>query len=182
MNARFALKGATTEAHERLDRLYGRFDLTTLAGYGDFLLAHAPAYFAAEAALEAAGLADLAPGWSERRRADALRQDIAGLGLDVPAAAAAPTFANAAQALGGAYVLEGSRLGGAVLIRTVAPGLPTAFLMPGNPGAWRAFLTLLEKRLSSNLSLADAISAAQAVFALFEHSARARLEMLGCDF
>ena len=101
------------------------------------------------------------------------------MGLSPPAPASPPVFAGEAQVLGGLYVLEGSRLGGAMLIKTVSQGLPTAFLTPGNPADWRAFISLLEVRLSLDEILAEAVSAALAVFAMFEQSARTQLESTG---
>jgi heme oxygenase len=179
--ARFVLRTATAAAHERLDRLYSRFDLGRTEDYGAFLVAHAPAFLAVEAALEAAGAPDLLDGWRARRRGGALLQDIAALGLDAPPPAPAPRLCGEPAILGAAYVLEGSRLGGAMLIRAVPPGLPTAFLQPGNPAEWRAFISVLDARLSSQARLAEALSAAHAVFALFERAARAQLEPTGLD-
>ncbi len=179
--ARFILRTATAAAHERLDRLYSRFDLGRPEDYAAFLIANAPAFLAVEGALEAAGAVDRLDGWGERRRGDALLHDIAALGLDAPPPAPAPRLRGEAAMLGAAYVLEGARLGGAMLIRTVVPGLPTAFLQPGNPADWRAFISVLDARLSSQARLAEALSAANAVFALFEHTARAQLEPTGLD-
>lgn len=175
------LRDATAEMHDRLDRLYSRFDLARGDDYGAFLSAHAPAFVAVERALEAAGADDLVTGWRDRLRADALLADIAAMGLPPPTADIPPSFDTEAEMLGAAYVLEGSRLGGAVLIRSVGPGLPTAFLQPGNPADWRAFISVLDERLSSPARLAEAISAAKAVFAMFERSARAQLEPTGID-
>ncbi len=175
------MRGATAQAHEALDRLFSRFNLAKAEGYGAFLLAHAPAYIATERALDKAGAQHLIPGWRDRLRSASLLRDIAALGLTPPSPAPSPAFTNDAQLLGGLYVLEGSRLGGAMLVRRVAKGLPTAFLAPGNPADWRAFISLLDQRLSSAAVLADAISAAQAVFSLFERSARDKLEPMGID-
>lgn len=136
---------------------------------------------ATERALESAGAETVVAGWKDRRRADALLADIAAMGLAKPEPATPPVFQSEAGILGGVYVLEGSRLGGAMLVRTVAPGLPTSFLTPGNPADWRAFISLLGERLSLDIQLAEAATAAQAVFALFEQSARAQLEPAGLD-
>jgi len=176
LTARFALRAATGEAHERLDALYSAFDLGRSADYATFLLAHAPAFLAVEAALDAAGVELVVDGWASRRRSEALKADLTALDLPVPAPATSPSFDGAAAILGAAYVLEGSRLGGAMLVRKVGPGLPTAFLTPGNPSDWRAFISLLDERLSSEESLAAAASAALSVFNLFERSALAAPE------
>lgn len=177
--SRFALKAATAEAHERIDATYSAFDLSTLAGYAAFLTAQSAAFIPVEDALEQAGAEALVPGWTARRRASALRRDLAALGLAVPPVGSAPAFATEAAVLGGLYVLEGSRLGGAVLLRSVAPGLPKAFLAPENQSAWRAFTSMLDERLSSRGEIETATAAAISVFDAFERSARTTLEQIG---
>lgn len=181
MNAsspRFALKAATSDAHDRLDALFSRFDLTSRDGYGNFLRAQAGAWFAVEDALECAGADRMIPDWAHRRRSAALCADVASLGLAPPRPVSAPAFADEAAVLGGAYVLEGSRLGGALLVRSVPDDLPKSFLAPGNPGAWRAFASILDERLSSGAALDSASASAAAVFKAFEMSAR---NILGAD-
>lgn len=176
VSPRFALRAATSEAHERLDARFSTFDLADADDYGAFLLAQAGAFFPMEKALEAAGVADIIEDWPARRRSDALRADLAALALPDPKSVAAPTLRSEADILGAVYVLEGSRLGGAMLVRTVPDGLPKSFLTPGNPAAWRAFVTVLEQRLSSQTALDEAARSAAAVFEAFASSASAILE------
>jgi heme oxygenase len=171
-SARFALRAATSEAHERLDALFSRFDLGDRAGYSEFLLAQAGAFLPIEAALNLAGAADILPDWSDRMRSQALLSDLDAMGLAAPAPVPTPTFETDAALLGGLYVLEGSRLGGAMLVRTVPDSLPKSFLLPGNPAAWRAFVTVLDERLSSAASVDAAAVSAMAVFDAFAISAR----------
>lgn len=63
------------------------------------------------------------PDWHERRRTMALRSDLNLMGLAIPEPAQVTPFRGEAEVLGAIYVLEGSRLGGAVLIRTVLDDL-----------------------------------------------------------
>lgn len=174
-SARFRLKHATAEAHDRLDRVVSGFDLGRREGYAGFLLAQAAAFPSVEAELGRAGADDFIEGWTTRRRSDALRRDLETLGLSFPASGPAPVLTTSAAILGAAYVLEGSRLGGTMLIRTVGPGLPTDFLTPGPPEAWRTFVSLLDRQLVSEQSVAEAVTAASAVFALFEQAARLQI-------
>jgi heme oxygenase len=45
------------------------------------------------------------------------------------------------------YVLEGSRLGGSVLLRKIYAGAPNSFLSARHgPGEWREFLALIDQR------------------------------------
>lgn len=173
---RFALRAATAAAHARVDILYSRLDLSRPGDYGRFLTSHAAAFIPIEEALVAADADALIPGWSRRRRSKALLDDLTVLGLTAPRSRPPPPFDGAAAVLGGLYVLEGSRLGGAVLVRGVAPGLPTAFLAPEATSSWRAITTLLDAHLATASALAKATSAANAVFSVFEHCARATLE------
>jgi heme oxygenase len=173
---RFALRAATAAAHARVDSLYSRLDLSRPGDYGRFLASHAAAFIPIEEALAAAGADALIPSWSRRRRSKALLDDLTALGVTAPTSKPAPPFDDSAAVLGGLYVLEGSRLGGAVLVRGVAAGLPTAFLAPETTSSWRAVTTLLDARLATPFALAKATSAANAVFSVFEHCARATLE------
>ena len=62
-------------------------------------------------------------GWE---RLPALHGDLRALDADVPPPAGRPFLPDLGTALGIAYVLEGSRLGGRVIARVVRAGLPTA--------------------------------------------------------
>ncbi|WGM31366.1 biliverdin-producing heme oxygenase [Brevundimonas sp. NIBR11] len=176
VSPRLALRAATSEAHERLDARFSTFDLTDTDDYGAFLLAQAGAYFPVEEALEAAGVGELIDDWPARRRSHALRADLAALGLPDPTRVAAPPLSSEADILGALYVLEGSRLGGAILVRNVPDDRPKTFLTPGNPAAWRAFVTVLEQRLSSQADIDDAVRVATSVFEAFASSADTILE------
>ena len=80
-------------------------------------------------------------------RATCLRADLAALGHVEAGVALAPRPRNLAEALGCAYVLEGSSLGGLVLASMVTRDLgawvPTSYLTlrgAGTAAAWRSFL------------------------------------------
>ena len=174
-SARFVLKAATAAAHDRVDTLFSRFDLIDPVDYGRFLQAQAGAFLGVEAALDAAGAERVLADWPQRRRASAVRDDLSALGLPLPDAVAVPDILGDAAILGAAYVLEGSRLGGAMLVRTVPDTSPKSFLTPGNPLLWRAFVAILDERLSSEDERADAATTASAVFDIFATSARRHL-------
>ena len=178
---RFALRAATSDAHERLDARFSTFDLAHPVDYGAFLRAQAGAFFPMEDALDAAGAQSVIADWPERRRSEALRADLTALDLPEPAPVAVPGLNSQAAILGALYVLEGSRLGGAMLVRQVPDTLPKTFLTPGNPGAWRAFVAVLDQRLSSQADLDEAAKAASAVFEAFALSADNILGAAGRD-
>lgn len=177
MSARTALRAATAADHDRVDAIFGRFSLGDEADYRRFLKAQAGAFLTAEAALDRAGAECVVPDWPQRRRAPLLRQDLAALGEAAPTIDALPPLDGEAAILGTAYVLEGSRLGGSLLRKSVADGLPHAFLSgPQEPGAWRNFIALLDQRLDTPEKIDTAAAAACATFALFERSAQSVLE------
>lgn len=167
-SARRALRARTAAHHDRIDALFSRFDLARRDDYGRFLQAQAAAFLPVESALDAAGAAALFGAWPARRRGPLVLRDLEALGLEAPAALKAPGFESEAAVLGGLYVLEGSRLGGALLRRSVPAGLPTAFLTPGDPKAWRDLMQIVDARLASAEKIAAATKSARAVFGLFE--------------
>ena len=170
---RASLRAATADAHARVDRIFTSFDLAQRAGYARFLQAQAAALLPLEQALEAGAAPRLAVEWTARRRGPALVRDLRAWDLPVPANDGVDPIERPAAALGTLYVLEGSRLGGAVIRRTLPPEFPSAFLAPGPPGHWRTLLDALETCLPTHDLRSEAIDAAQAAFALFECSARA---------
>jgi heme oxygenase (biliverdin-IX-beta and delta-forming) len=166
-----ALRRATRARHERLDAaIAGAF---TRDRYVAFLRASLSAIDAIEPALERWRPAGAAPS---RER---LRADLTALGAPVPPPAAAEVFADADAALGAAYVLEGSALGGQVLARQVVAALgevPTSYLAPqGGPATgarWKQFLGTLERRGAATPASAHA-RACDAACATFDRFADA---------
>lgn len=177
MNARATLRARTAEDHARVDALFGRFDLASEDGYRGFLTAQAGAFLPIEEALDAAGIGEIVPDWHERRRSDPLRADLSRLGVQAPDGAS-PTFENEAGILGALYVLEGSRLGGSLLRKSVSPDFPRAFLdAPQPPGAWRKLLALIDVTLNRPDQTDRAVEAARMVFGAFESSGARVLEL-----
>lgn len=157
--------------------MFGRFRLDDRAGYAAFLSAQAAAHLPVESALDAAGAESVQLDWPERRRAALLRADLAELGMQADELAG-PDLAGEPVLLGAIYVLEGSRLGGAYLARSVPLSLPRRFLSaPAAPGAWRAFQAHLDSRLQDPLDLQAATKAADTIFACFATAGRQQLEL-----
>ena len=152
---------------------FAAHDLTDAASYGDFLQRHAAALGPLEQALADAGVDTLIPDYEEHRRAPLLVDDLRQLGLTAPPPLPAPRFASDEQVIGGLCVLEGSRLGGAMLRRGVSAGLPSAFLSAAqSPGRWAGFVASLDRLLYSRQRLDAAIAAAIDSFGLFERAAK----------
>lgn len=169
-SARMALRAATGPYHERVDRVFSTARLDDRQSYGQFLLAQAGAHIAAEDALTRAGIDAIIADWPERQRKAALIADLSDLGLEAPDEADGPALEGEAELLGALYVLEGSRLGGALLKRSVAPDLPARFLGGGDSAAWRRLLALLDERIDTEAKRLTSIKAACEIFMLFEAS------------
>jgi heme oxygenase len=177
VSARAALRAATAEDHERVDRMFSCLNLGSEADYRLFLTAQAAAHLPIEDALEIAGVAALVADWPERRRGQLLLADLTELGVTPPAAVPSPEFPTEAAILGAAYVLEGSRLGGAFLKRSLAPDAPRRFLCaPQEAGAWRKLLAKLDESLYDPARVEGACEAAKQVFKRFEIAGRLYLE------
>lgn len=173
------LRNATAASHGRLDDLISRFDYETVAGYRAFLELHAAVLLPIERWLEAGGVAEYLPDWQHRARSAALRQDLAALGLS-PGGGQEVTYDNAPCTMAGVlYVMEGSRLGGRVLlnrVRSGGVGLPAAFLEHGaGETLWRSFLTWLGRQPNDAAFAACAARAACNVFELYCREAQRRL-------
>ncbi len=168
---RFRLREATRPEHDAVDALYSRYDLTRRDDYADFLARQAAALLPVENALDLAGAGAILDDWPARRRAHLLTADLADLGAEPSRPIEPPPFTARAATLGGLYVLEGSRLGGAVLRRRLPPGAPMRFLSaPAPNGAWSRLVALLEHELGREADLVEAIAAARAVFSAFERA------------
>jgi heme oxygenase len=158
------LRSATRLDHAQVDAAFGHHDLATRAGYTAFLTAHARVLPAIEARLRPA---ELIPGW--QGRAGALARDLATLGTALPAPAPLALPPGEAARWGALYVLEGSRLGGAVLAKSVPPDLPRAFLAATHaPGQWRALLARLD---TLDLDRDETLAGARAAFTAFVNAA-----------
>lgn len=162
------LRALTQPLHDRVDAAFSGFGLNDAASYRHFLKAHALALPAAEQALAAA---PALPAW--RRRAPLLAADLADLGEAMPPPLAF-TLPDDAAAWGALYVVEGSRLGGVMLARGVAAGLPSRYLAAAHlPGEWRDLRLAFDAEAARGDAgwMASASAGAEAGFALYERGA-----------
>jgi heme oxygenase len=165
---RTRLRLATADDHARTETGFAAGLAALPESYGDFLLAHARAFPAVGRALSVA--LDW-PAW--RARWQDLEADLAALDLDPPPVLTIAPVASRAEGLGMAYVLEGSRLGSTLLLKSIPAGLPAAYLSGGNDRApWRRLLDLLET--IDPADEAAAIAGARAAFGAFRAAAPAQ--------
>jgi heme oxygenase len=167
---RARLRAATADEHRRTEDSFAAAlaaipDSRGVDSYAAFLVAHARAFPAIGRALSFR--LDWAP-WRARWRD--LQADLAALDLDQPPELVLPSVASAAEALGMAYVLEGSRLGSSVILKRIPAHLPAAYLRAGLDRApWQRLLALLE-----TVAPADepaAVAGARAAFRAFREAA-----------
>ncbi|OWV79341.1 heme oxygenase [Rhizobium sp. R635] len=174
MSLRSVLRAQTADCHAEVDKLFGTFDLSITGQYRTFLRAHARVVPSIEHALEAAGIVRLLSDWPERKRTQQLFADIRELGDRLPELLPPPALHGEAALWGTLYVLEGSKLGGALLARSVPDHLPSRYLTPQAPkGAMRTFMDRLD---ASGVDDSAAISAARGIFDLFLKAGQLELE------
>lgn len=172
--ARAALRAATAAAHARVDAAFGGFDLCDRTQYAAFLAAHAEALAPIEDALDAADTVRLFADWPDRRRGALLREDLAMLGHRAAPPLPAPLLAGDAAIAGTLYVIEGSRLGGRFLARSLPSGFPRAYLSADQRAEkWQQLLDHIDDLLQDAPALRSAEEAALAAFSRFERSAEA---------
>jgi heme oxygenase len=156
---RQALRDATSDSHHRVDTLFSGYRLDSQSDYGAFLTAHARALGALESVARPAS-----------PRLSLIAADLAAMDMAMPAPLFLADPERDGYRWGLLYALEGSRLGGAMLARQVAPGLPRAYLSAVHgKGGWVEFQHALDRAASDGGEgwLDDAVQGAQAAFALF---------------
>ncbi|MGE0400184.1 MAG: biliverdin-producing heme oxygenase [Kofleriaceae bacterium] len=171
------LKAATADLHVEAERHVRILDAdATDATYARYLSRmfgfHAPLElaFARHAVLEATG-------FSAARRAKRgwIAQDLAALGVDVspPLCADVPLLGNVRRAIGVAYVIEGSTLGGRFVLTKMKPrfahlmGRATRFLEGYRDDTglrWKQFAAIAEHVLYDDIAVAAAIAGARETF------------------
>lgn len=176
------LRAGTSEFHASLDaKVAARAYLRSRAGYCDFLQRSLAFHAAAERALDLLGLETWLADWPVRRRAELIRDDLRRLATTLATENHSADVALVAELLTGeptrerafgiAYVLEGSTLGAAYVLRELAPlGITAAngasFLAGGKlpERRWPSFLEVLEAQEQTAFDREAALAAARAAF------------------
>lgn len=168
------MKAATHAAHEAIDhRIMATAPFASRAHYGRFVRIQYRIHHAVDPLFRNPALGALLPDLAERRRLDLVAQDAADLGTALPAVAPhAGAPLEIAPALGWLYVVEGSNLGAAFLLKAAAKlELSEAFgarHLAGHPAGrglhWRSFTAALDAVPLDEAQEAQAIAGAQAAF------------------
>lgn len=169
--------------HERLDRGFANLDLCDLPDYRQFLEANAAALVPLEALATRLGASALLPDWPQRQRRDAILADLAIAGGRFQEVKAEHAPMEPAALCGLLYVLEGSRLGGRVLLDQVSRSgdervrNATQFLEHGLAEKfWQSFVGVLNRAIRTPQQLSQAAAAATFTF---EHYLTAQRRILG---
>lgn len=171
------IKEATKPAHQQLEAVVVRKlkAIRNAADYAD-LLKHFYAYFnAVEKAIAPYISAAVLPDHKERRNSGYIKRDIEALGSGVDGAppATAPDIHNIVEALGALYVLEGSVMGGRIIVQMlekggIREGISFFSGYGEDTGSmWRSFTEVLNKHALTAEDEAQAIAAANATFVKF---------------
>jgi heme oxygenase len=175
------LRQETGSAHSRLDRSLGLIDRLSAPGQmGQVLAGYHLLHRQTEAEI-APFLADIADlDFAARRRSPLIAEDLHALGhcafLDN---AIRLGIATRAAALGALYVLEGSSLGGRVILKELKSrgaslaGLGFLDAYGNDTGRrWRSFLAILEREVTSSEHKIEAVKGALNTFAFAERCLR----------
>lgn len=155
-----ALKAATAAHHERLER---RVDIEHALGSRDRYRALLERFYGFYRPLEDVLAPIAVPGLDYARKLPLIEADLRALRSRpdaLPLAPKVPDVATVGEALGVAYVIEGSALGGALIGSLVRRrlGLDSAFFAggPGIAPRWRAFGEVVERHAPVSTSAAIA--------------------------
>ncbi len=172
------LKAATAATHDRLDKaIMAQDPFSARERYALFVTGQYGFHREIDALYDNPTLDALLPDLPGRRRFGLIAQDLADLGVSLPAFDTAPVFAKGSEAdlptaLGWLYVAEGSNLGAAFLLKAAAKlGLNEEFGARHLAGApegrglhWRTFTAALDAVELDDESEARTIAGAEAAF------------------
>ncbi|QDH16362.1 biliverdin-producing heme oxygenase [Swingsia samuiensis] len=168
------LRVTTRAAHERVDEAFSHYNLESKISYISFLKAHAKVLPLVENWLKS--FQNL-PEWEGR--SELLRHDLASLQSDFPPTLGWARRTEEGAALGGLYVIDGSRLGAKFLSSRLGAGFPSSYLSaPQKKGSWSRLLSEIQTQMvdKGEAFQDDVIAGARAVFELFYESALSEME------
>lgn len=172
-----SIKEATKEAHLSLEKkvIEKLKAIRSNADYADFLK-HFYAYFNhLEQAISGYITTDLLPDYKERRNSSYLKKDILQLGFDINELpqTTVPQISNALEAMAALYVMEGSIMGGSIIVKMLEKGGITKGVSffsgyGDNTGQmWGTFITILNQQSLQEEDEASAIYTANETFKHF---------------
>lgn len=172
-----SIKDATREAHLELEKkvVQKLKAIRSDEDYADFLK-YFYAYFShVEQVIAPYITTSLVPDYAERRNSSYLKRDIEELGADVNdlPATTVPEINNALQALGALYVMEGSIMGGPIIVKMLEKGgISKGVSFFSGYGEttgqmWGTFVSIMNAQATTEAEEAIAIQSANDTFSHF---------------
>lgn len=168
------IKEATTAAHLKLNKtvLEKMKAIRNNADYADFLKYFYTYFSQIEKTIAPFITESVLPDYHERRNSSYLRNDILQLGgaTGESPAISLPVITNKLEALGALYVLEGSVMGGSIMVKMLEKsGITEGISFFSGYGAetghkWNVFTTVLNEQASTAEEQEIAIKAANETF------------------
>jgi len=170
------LRKQTAAAHQQLEKLVvvRLKNIRNNEDYADLLKIFYAYFSRLEKAIMPYISTEVLPDYTERRHAISLADDIASLGTELTGLPelSVPTIDNTVKALGALYVMEGSVMGGTIIIQMLAKnGLRKGISFFGGYGSetgakWASFTSVLDRYIHED-SAQEAIEAANQTFSNF---------------
>ncbi len=171
------IKEATKEAHQQLEKkvVLKLKSIRSNADYAD-VLKHFYAYFnTVEKAIKPYITSSVLPDYAERRHSGYLKADIEELGGDTSElpAVTVPQISSVPEALGALYVMEGSIMGGSIIVQMLAKyGVTKGVSFFSGYGEatgqmWGKFVAVLNAQAENEKQQILAIKAANETFSNF---------------
>jgi heme oxygenase (biliverdin-IX-beta and delta-forming) len=118
------IKEATKSAHQQLEKqvVLRMKAIRSNEDYAEFLKCFYAYFSTLEKAIAPYITSEVLPDYAERRHASFLKSDIEALGgsVDRLPIATVPVITNSLQAMGALYVMEGSIMGGSIIVQMLA--------------------------------------------------------------
>ena len=172
-SARHRLRVETHAAHATLDHRIAPAALQNRSAYAEYLKGVAPC-IPIELGLVEAGVSRVVPDWAQRERRKSLLHDLAAMDVQLRQQPSCVIDSDIGSVLGWSYVLEGSRLGAHLILRSVANSddavvrSATRFLRHGEGNnLWGSFQTVLSQIDGNAVAIRRACLGANAAFAYF---------------
>jgi len=172
-----SIKEATKAEHQNLEKKVVQ-KLKSIRSNSDYadLLKHFYAYFShIEEIIKPFIVADVLPDYPQRRNSSYIKADIIALGSDLNdlPATTLPEITNTIEALGALYVLEGSIMGGSIIVQMLQKGginQGVSFFSGYGEATgmmWGNFIAVLNQNATNEKQEAEAIRAANDTFKHF---------------
>jgi heme oxygenase len=172
-----AIREATKPAHQELEKKVVK-KLKAIRNNADYadLLSYFYAYFNnLEKVIAPFITAELLPDYSERRNSSYLKNDIEALGGNTGnlPVATVPDIHSTLQALGALYVMEGSIMGGGIIVQMLGKAGITKGVSffsgygPATGQKWGTFVAILDKQADNEEEEAVMIKTANETFTHF---------------